>query len=72
MNLEAYQRQALRPSGQEETVSVLYLPQLMGLAFGLSEEEVLLGKNMAVSARLLSMLRSTGAPRPPEAAAPPG
>lgn len=62
MNLEAHQKQALQLNGHENMVSILYLPQLMGLAFGLSEEEVMLNKNMAVSDRLLTMLRT---PRPP-------
>lgn len=58
MNLEAHQNQALSLHGGDHMVSILYLPQLMGLAFGLSEEDVLLGKNIAVGERLMNMLRT--------------
>lgn len=53
MNLEAYQKQALRGS---DGVAVVYLPQLMGLAMGLSSEDVLLSKNLALTARLSTAL----------------
>ncbi len=53
MNLEAYQEAA----GVKNTISILYLPQLMGLAFGLPEEDVLLGKNMAVTEGFRAALR---------------
>ncbi len=66
MNLEAYQKQAFRLSGQDKPVSVIYLPQVMGLAFGLSETEVLLGKNMVVTERFKEKLRH---PAPAEALA---
>lgn len=49
MNLEAYQSEAIAATGRGRPVSILYLPQLMGLAFGLSEDRVLLGKNLAVT-----------------------
>jgi heterodisulfide reductase subunit B len=52
MNLEAYQRQARH----SPPVSVLYLTQLLGLAFGLSDGQVLLGKNMAVTDGLKAKL----------------
>ena len=48
MNLEAYQAEALRRAGHGEPVTVLYLPQLMGLAMGLSPRDVLLDKNMSL------------------------
>lgn len=60
MNLEAYQKQAFRISGRGLPVAVVYLPQLMGLAFGLTEEEVLLRKNMAVSARFRDRIGGRG------------
>lgn len=53
MNLEAYQDQAFRRLGRGGSQTIVYLPQLMGLAFGLPEKEVLMGKNMAVSAGFL-------------------
>lgn len=53
MNLEAYQEAV----GVGDTVSVIYLPQLMGLAFRLSEKDVLLEKNMAVTNGFRAALR---------------
>jgi heterodisulfide reductase subunit B len=47
MNLEAYQAEAA--PGLSEAQTVVYLPQLMGLAFGLSPREVMLQKNMSVA-----------------------
>lgn len=57
MNLEAYQKQARHGS----PVSVLYLTQLLGLAFGLSDGQVLLGKNLAVTDALKGKLRACAA-----------
>ncbi|MBU1230618.1 MAG: CoB--CoM heterodisulfide reductase iron-sulfur subunit B family protein [Proteobacteria bacterium] len=54
MNLEAYQSQA----HHADTISVLYLPQLLGLAFGLSDQQMLLGKNLAVTDALKAKLRA--------------
>lgn len=48
MNLEAYQGDAVRAGGRR--VPVLYLTQVMGLALGLGEEAVQLGKNLSLSA----------------------
>lgn len=58
MNLEAYQRQALRLGGGGGPVSVLYLTQLMGLGLGLDGDAVLLGKNLAVTPTLRDKLRA--------------
>jgi len=52
MNLDAYQKQALReggPGGTGRPVTVLYLSQLIGLALGLPAQQVLLEKNLAVT-----------------------
>lgn len=52
MNLDAYQKQALREGGlgvAGRPVTVLYLSQLIGLAFGLSAQQILLEKNLAVT-----------------------
>jgi heterodisulfide reductase subunit B len=49
MNLEAFQSAVFRQQGESLDISVLYLPQLMGLAFGLSAKEILLGKNLALT-----------------------
>jgi heterodisulfide reductase subunit B len=47
MNLESYQKKITRRLGRDMTISVLYLPQLMGIAFGLPEESVNLKLNFA-------------------------
>ncbi len=49
MNLDSFQKQASQQRGEVLTTSVLYLPQLMGLAMGLSPDAVGLRQNMAVS-----------------------
>ena len=48
MNLEAYQGKASRVRGSDLSATVLYLPQLLGLALGLSRDEVRLDLNLAV------------------------
>jgi len=50
MNLEAYQSRASEEFGEDLNISVVYLPQLLGLALGLSEKEVRLDLNLAVTA----------------------
>ncbi|MEF2231560.1 MAG: CoB--CoM heterodisulfide reductase iron-sulfur subunit B family protein [Pseudodesulfovibrio sp.] len=46
MNLEAYQAQARRQGAR--SMPILYLTQLMGLAFGLDDADLLLEKNLTV------------------------
>jgi len=58
MNLEAYQAAASRRSGRKLALSVVYLPQLMGLAMGLSAGEVLLGKNLCISREFKSRIQT--------------
>ena len=50
MNLEAYQRQAVKSGGRY--VPVLYLSQLIGLAFGMGEDAMQLKKNMTLTRRV--------------------
>jgi heterodisulfide reductase subunit B2 len=57
MNLEAHQGKISKLSGENLAVSVLYLPQLLGLALGLSEREVRLDLNLAVTAGFQQKLR---------------
>jgi len=57
MNLEAYQKRASRKIGQDLEITVLYLPQLLGLAMGLSEETVRLDLNLSVTDTFLKKLR---------------
>ncbi|MFH1349570.1 MAG: CoB--CoM heterodisulfide reductase iron-sulfur subunit B family protein [Pseudomonadota bacterium] len=49
MNLEAYQAPISKAQGQEMNISILYLPQLLGLAFGLSSKELKLNLNLALT-----------------------
>lgn len=56
MNLEAFQATASRFAGENLAISVLYLPQLLGLAMGLGESEVGLGFNLALTAGLRNKL----------------
>jgi heterodisulfide reductase subunit B len=48
MNLEGYQRKVSQLAGEDLRVSVLYLPQLLGLALGLSAKEVGIDLNLSV------------------------
>jgi heterodisulfide reductase subunit B len=48
MNLEAYQRKASRIRRSDLRATILYLPQLLGLALGLSRDAVRLDLNLAV------------------------
>jgi len=56
MNLDSYQGQAAKVQGQDLGISVLYLPQLVGLALGLTAEEVRLKSNLALTDSLRQKL----------------
>ena len=58
MNLEAYQGEISKARGEDLGISILYLPQLMGLAFGLPENELKMDLNIAVTSALKSKLGS--------------
>ena len=49
MNLEAYQSTISKSQGQDLDISVVYLPQLLGIAFGLSEDNLKLDLNLALT-----------------------
>lgn len=49
INLEAHQHKISRARGRDLSVSVLYLPQLLGLAWGLPDEQIALGLNLALT-----------------------
>ena len=49
MNRESFQKKASRMRGEDLSISVLYLPQLMGMAMGLGPEAVKLNQNLALS-----------------------
>lgn len=59
LNLEAYQAAVSRGAGEDLSIPVLYLPQLLGLAMGLAAEAVGLDLNLALSEGLKERL--TGA-----------
>jgi heterodisulfide reductase subunit B len=61
MNLESFQVQAFHMSGQKDFVTILYLPQLLGLAMDLSEDAVMLSKNMVVTDPAREKLRKANA-----------
>ena len=58
MNLDSYQKQVSQAKGEDLKISVLYLPQLIGIAFGLSEETLKLGLNMAYTGALRARLKN--------------
>lgn len=58
MNLDSYQSAVSRARGEDLAISVLYLPQLIGAAFGLGEEDLKLGVNMAITDGLKARLAS--------------
>ncbi len=57
LNLEAFQKQASTLASEDLSVSVLYLPQVLGLAMGLSWENLLLAKNLSLKQRLSTTLK---------------
>ncbi|SLM28060.1 HdrD2' [Desulfamplus magnetovallimortis] len=54
LNLEGFQEELSRKAGEDLSVSVIYLPQLLGMAMGISREELMLHKNLAVKELVLS------------------
>jgi heterodisulfide reductase subunit B len=56
MNLEAYQNTISHARGEDLSISVLYLPQLMGLALGISEKDLKLEKNLVLKESLKEKL----------------
>lgn len=61
MNLESFQKQA----GIHEPMTILYLPQLLGLALGLSRQELKIDKNLSVTGEFMRKFMA-GPPPPPE------
>jgi heterodisulfide reductase subunit B len=59
MNLDSYQTKVSKIAGEDLTISVLYLPQFIGLALGLSEEELKLQSNFVFTRPLQEKLRGT-------------
>jgi heterodisulfide reductase subunit B len=57
MNLEAYQDAISDANGVDLRISVLYLPQLMGVAFGLPEEKLKMRLNLVVTGAFKEKIR---------------
>jgi heterodisulfide reductase subunit B len=55
-NLEAYQREVGGLTGSRINVPILYFTQLLGLAFGLAEEELHLEDSLVGTGRLMRRL----------------
>ena len=49
LNLEGFQNTLSRETGRDLSISVIYLPQLIGLAMGLTQESLMLHKNLALA-----------------------
>jgi heterodisulfide reductase subunit B len=49
MNLEAHQKKISRQRTEDLTITIVYLPQLLGLALRMDQASVELGRNLAVS-----------------------
>jgi heterodisulfide reductase subunit B len=56
MNLDSYQGKASQVVGQELDIPILFLPQLMGLAFGLSADELLLKRHVVPAESVLERI----------------
>ncbi len=56
MNLDAYQDRVSRQLGEKVRIPVLFLPQLIGLAFGMSEKDLLLGRHVVSAKPVLDRL----------------
>jgi heterodisulfide reductase subunit B len=59
MNLEAYQKKISRREGEDLSISILYLPQLMGIAFGMGDAELKVDMNFVFRPELRAKLAST-------------
>jgi heterodisulfide reductase subunit B2 len=57
MNLDAYQEKVCSAAKEDLHISVLYLPQLLGTAFGLSAEELGYDLNLSVSKNLKQKMK---------------
>lgn len=58
INLEGYQAEVSKARGEALDISILYLPQLMGLALGLSEKELKLNLNLAFTDSFRAKLKT--------------
>lgn len=58
INLEGYQKEISMFKKEDVSISVLYLPQLLGLAMGFTEKEIGVNLNLAVSKKFKNKLRN--------------
>jgi heterodisulfide reductase subunit B len=56
MNLDAWQRKISTRQGEDLAISILYLPQLLGLALALPDAELGLGLNLALQQAFVQKL----------------
>jgi len=56
MNLEAYQKKISAMSKEDMHMTILYLPQLLGLAIGLSEQDLRFDLNLSITKAFLNKL----------------
>ena len=59
MNLEAYQKKVFRTHKEDLHMTILYLPQFIGLAIGLTEEDLRMDLNLSITAGFRQKLRKT-------------
>jgi len=62
MNLEAYQHKIAKQKNEDLHMTILYLPQLLGLAIGLTEKDLRLDLNLSIAKRFREKLNSSFAP----------
>jgi heterodisulfide reductase subunit B len=58
LNLDSYQDKASRVLGKPIKIPVLFLPQLIGLAFGLPDSDLMLNREVVPAAPVLARLPS--------------
>lgn len=58
INLEAYQKKISRNCGEDLSITILYLPQLIGMAMGLPKQDLRLDLNLAVTDSFQDKLKS--------------
>ena len=62
MNLEAYQQKVSKINRLDLQITILYLPQLLGLAIGLSEKDLRLDLNLSITKAFREKLDSVNVP----------
>jgi heterodisulfide reductase subunit B len=60
MNLEAYQKKISRMCKEDMSMTILYLPQLLGLALGLSEKDLRIDLNLSITKSFRDKLQRAG------------